>query len=304
MSPHLSGETHALLAAFTWALALTLFKRSGETVPPLTLNLFKNVVALALMAVTAPWLGEASAAHLHSSWSDIGILLLSGVLGIALADTAFFYCLNRVGLGLVTIVECLYSPSVILFAFLLLGERISMWHGVGGAFIICAVIVSTRHNLPKDRTQRDMIIGFLAGGISMALMAYGIVLAKPVLARFSLINAAMLRLLAGTGLIVIFTLLSSRRASYWSVFRPAATWRFTIPAAILGTYFAMLFWVAGFKYANAATAGILNQTSMIFAIILATFVLKEPFTRRKLVAITLALAGVITVWFASRPTGE
>lgn len=303
MNLHLSGETHALLAAFTWALALTLFKRSGETVPPLALNLFKNVVGLALMAVTAPWLGEASSAHLNSNWSDVGILLLSGALGIALADTAFFYCLNRVGLGLVTIVECLYSPSVLLFAFLLLGERISMWHGVGGAFIICAVIISTRHDLPQGRTRRDMVLGFLAGGLSMALMAYGIVLAKPVLERFSLINAAMLRVLAGTGLTVIFTLFSSQRASYWSVFRPAATWRFTIPAAILGTYFAMLFWVAGFKYTNAATAGILNQSSMIFAIILATFVLKEPFTRRKLFAVTLALMGVLTVWYASRQIG-
>lgn len=299
MTLNLSGETHALLAAFTWALALTLFKRSGETVPPLALNLFKNVVALVLMGATVLF-ADADAAAPTGTWGEVGILMISGILGIALADTAFFYCLNQVGLGLVTIVECLYSPLVILCAFFMLGERVSVLHGVGGAFIICAIMVSTRHDLPPHCTRRQMIVGFMAGAFSMALMAFGIVLAKPVLEHYSLIHAAMWRLLAGTVVIMVLTLFTDRRGAYWSVFRPSRTWRFTIPAAILGTYFAMLFWVAGFKYANAATAGILNQSSMVFAIVLATLVLKEPFTRRKLLAILLALTGVAIVWYASQ----
>lgn len=298
MTLHLPGEAHALLAAFTWALALTLFKRSGETIPPLALNLFKNVIALALMAATLLFV-DADVPAVASSWSDVAVLLISGILGIALADTAFFHSLNRVGLGLVTIVECLYSPLVILCAFLMLRERVTVLHGVGGAFIISAIIISTRHDLPPGRTRRDIVIGFLAGAASMALMAFGIVLAKPVLEHYSLIHAAMWRLTAGTAVILLLALFSRERAACWSVFRPSNTWRFSIPAAILGTYFAMLFWVAGFKYANAATAGILNQSSMIFAIVLATVVLREPFTRRKLVAVVLALIGVLIVWYAS-----
>lgn len=298
MTPRLSGETHALLAAFTWALALTLFKRSGESIPPLALNLFKNIVALTLMLATLPLLSP-NLADRPATWNDAAILMLSGFMGIALADTAFFYSLNRIGVGLVTIVECLYSPLVIVCAYLMLGERVSILHGLGGASIIAAVILSTRHDPPPGRTHRDLVLGFLAGGLSMALMAFGIVFAKPVLEHCSLLHAALWRLAAGTAGIVIFTTLSSARTAYWSVFRPARSWWFSVPASVLGTYFAMLFWVGGFKYASAATAGILNQSSMIFAIVLATLVLKEPFTGRKFLAVVLAAVGVLVVWYAS-----
>jgi drug/metabolite transporter (DMT)-like permease len=60
-------------------------------------------------------------------------------------------------------------------------------------------------------------------------------------------------------------------------------------------YFALLFWIAGFKYTYASLAAILNQTSVIFALILASVFLKERFTRRKLAAVVLAFAGVAII---------
>ena len=70
-----------------------------------------------------------------------------------------------------------------------------------------------------------------------------------------------------------------------------------MPASVLGAYLAMIFWIAGFKYTKASTAGILNQTSVVFALILATVILKEPFTRRKLASVILAMAGVLLITF-------
>ena len=43
------GQLCALLTAMVWASSMVLFKRSGETIPPLALNAFKNVVGLALL---------------------------------------------------------------------------------------------------------------------------------------------------------------------------------------------------------------------------------------------------------------
>ena len=57
----------------------------------------------------------------------------------------------------------------------------------------------------------------------------------------------------------------------------------------------MVFWLAGFKYADASVAAILNQTSVVFAILLATVFLHEELTRRKLAAVILALIGAVVV---------
>lgn len=61
----------------------------------------------------------------------------------------------------------------------------------------------------------------------------------------------------------------------------------------MGTYLAYMFWLAGFKYAEASINAILNQTTVIFAIILATVIVKERMTRRKVVSVALAVVGVL-----------
>lgn len=80
-----------------------------------------------------------------------------------------------------------------------------------------------------------------------------------------------------------------------SVFKPTKQWKFLFPGAFLGSYLSMALWVAGFKYTGAAIAAVLNQTSMIFAIILATWLLKEKMTKRKFAAVCIAASGVLLI---------
>jgi len=297
----LLGQMCALLAAMTWAVAVVLFKRSGEQVPPLSLNLFKNVLALAMLITTLACMGEGFEVLSRFSRGDIYILMLSGFLGIALADTLFFSSLNLIGVGLVSIVDCLYSPMIIFFAVLLLKEDLVTAHYVGTALVLTAVFLSSRHALPPGRTQHQLVFGILLGAVAIVLMAFGIMLARPVLrlGDFPLIWAATVRLFVGTAALVLFAAGSRNRKKYWSAFRPSPIWWSSVPASILGTYFAMIFWVAGFKYSDeSAVAGILNQTSVIFAIILAAIFLKERFTTRKVIAVIVASAGVVIILLA------
>jgi len=290
-----TGEICALLTALVWAGAVVLFKRSGERVSPVALNLFKNAIGLSLMLVTLPLFGEGLHSLRECAREDIYILLLSGSIGIALADTVFFHALNLIGVGLVSIVDCTYSAFVILFSWWMLGEELSPWHYAGGVLILAAVASTGRMTPPVGRTSGQLVLGVALGASAMAMMAFGIVLAKPVLNDFPLMWAAILRMLAGTLILALVTLASARRATHWRVFRPAGIWKFSVPAAALGAYVSMILWIAGFKYTKAALAGMLNQTSVIFALILASWFLKERFTRRKALAVVLALAGVVLV---------
>lgn len=296
MSSSAVGQICALLTAVTWASAMVLFKRSGETIPPVALNTFKNALGLTLLIITLVVSGASFADLQEHPGSEFLILLLSGFIGIAVADTLFFHALNLVGVGIQSIVDCLYSPLVIVFAWLLLNERLTTFDYVGVTFVLAGVAVSTRHELPPDRTRRQLVAGILIGGCAIGMMAGAIVIAKPTLEGFPLIWATMVRMIAGTLPLLAWGLLTSRRAVI-AAFHPNRAWKFAVPASFLGAYVSMILWIAGFKHTQAGIAGVLNQTSTIFAIILAAVFLKERLTRRKVLAVLLAIGGVVIVSF-------
>ncbi|MFH1748546.1 MAG: DMT family transporter, partial [Planctomycetota bacterium] len=186
MDNHLLGQICALLAAITWACALILFKRSGDHIPPIGLSLFKNTIALLLLGATLVVLiivePSHNVSHLHDfTAGDFCILMLSGIVGIAIADTLFFYALNLIGVGLISIVDCAYSPTVLLCAWLLLAETLAPIHYVGGALIIIGVFIALRHKPPANRTRGQILLGMLLAMIAIVTMAIGIVMAKPII---------------------------------------------------------------------------------------------------------------------------
>lgn len=287
----------ALLAAVTWACALIFFKLTEGKYHPLAMNLFKNVLGVILLLITVPIFGENWSHLTAHPKEEIFILLISGFLGIALADTVFFYSLNLIGVSLFVIIDCTYSPIVLLVSWLMIGETLTLPHYVGGLLILSAVFISTRHPPPVGRTRSEIVRGMILGVFSIALMAVGIVMAKPVLAaaNFPLMWAVAIRMSAGTVSLAAMILASPKRREMLQILKPTKGWWYLLPGSFLGAYLSMIFWVAGFKYTNATVAAVLNQTSMIFAIILAVLVLKEKLTQRKIAAVCMAAAGVLTI---------
>lgn len=303
MTNHPLGQACALLTAIVWAYALVLFKLSGEHIAPLALNLFKSAVGLTLLVLTLVGLTIWDPASLVSVRAQpIGglcLLLLSGAIGIALADTLFFRALNLIGVGLISVADCAYSPLAILFAWLLLHEQLTIFHYLGAGLVVAGVFLTTRHTLPEQRTRAQMVGGMLLAIVAIGMMAFGIVIAKPVLQELPVTWGTALRLVGGWVFLALFALLGPAWRANWTAFRPSRAWRVVLPASILGTYVSLLLWIAGFKYTDASIAAVLNQTSIIFQSVLAVLILKERFARRQLAALTLALTGVVVTTFGA-----
>lgn len=138
-------------------------------------------------------------------------------------------------------------------------------------------------------------MGILVGILCRIIMTFGIVIAKPVLTHSPIIMATTVRLLAANLTLGAAIIVSPQRKTLRTLFIPSKNWKFTLPASVLGAYLAMVLWIGGYKYIHASIAGILNQTATIFAIILAAILLKESFTKRKLVAVVLAMVGIVFV---------
>ena len=286
----MSGEGLSLLAA--WAAAILFFKRTGDSVPPAALNLFKDTLGLACLVVTMMVVGEPL--WQEAATEDTALLLISGVVGIAVADTLLFHSLNILGASRAAIIDCLYTPFIVLFSSLLLGERLTWLTGAGTACVAAAILLLGFEKPARPIPKALFAEGILVGIVAMSFMAIGIVMVKPVLTDHSVLWATTMRVVAGVGALGLATLLTPRwRVQALVVFTPSRVWWYAIPGSFCGAYLALIVWVGGMKYTQAITASILNQMSTLFVVLLAAVFLKEALTWPRVAAMLLGIAGSV-----------
>ena len=293
------GEALTVGSSLVWAVAVIYFRRSSAA-DPRSMNLFKNTLGSALLALTLPVVGGTI--DLGRSAEDWGRLAVSGVLGLAIADTMIFGALRRLGAGLIAIVESAYAPTVVLCSVLLLGEEVGPTFAAGTGLVVVGVLAATWERRPvgpaPDRRpveRRELLVGLAEGLGGVVLMAVGIVIAKPAFERGGVVEVTLLRLVFGVlGQLVLIL----PRPSSWSVlgiFRPQPVWRDLVPGAVLGAYLALVLWIGGMKYTDASVAGVLGQLTVVFTLVLARVFLGEPLPPRKLLGGLAATAGAILV---------
>ena len=289
------GEILALLTAVTWAFAVVLFKKSGEAVHPVGLNLFKDLLAVVLFIPTVWILGQTHFRQVPIE--EYLILLLSGALGIGVADTLFFKSLNVLGAGLSAIVDCLYSPFIIVLSIVWLDESLALWQIVGAAMIISAVLSITRERNSNGSDKKVILLGVLWGALAMAANAIGVVMVKPILDRSPLLWVTEVRMVGGAVVLLVILMFHPARRMILKSIRAPQRWGYTLTGSFIGGYVSVLLWLAGMKYTQASIASALNQTSNIFIFIFAAFLLRERITPLRTAAIVMAVGGALLVTF-------
>jgi len=287
-----SGEFYSLLVAFIWAGAVVMFRASGASTPPVALNLFKNTFAFALLVPTMALLGVPFLPA-GNDLSDAAVLLATGALGIGVADSLFLASINRLGAGRAAVAGSLYSPCIVLFAFLYLSEPIGATLILAVGLMVSAILIITRSVDPDDTplSRRNLRLGVLFGVLAMVGMAAGIVAAKPVLDRSDVLWSCAVRLGGGIAFLLLYLGHRPSRRDIGRAFRPGRHWRLLVPASFVGGYVAMVVWIAGMKYTDTSVASVINQTSVLIIPVFAAFFLKERLTKRKVAAILLGFAG-------------
>ena len=171
------GEVFALSAALPWAIAIVLFKKSGEQVPPFALNILKNGFVLPLFIVTIVVVhGLQWPALALAEWP---VLVVSALIGIVLGDTLYFRALNAIGASRMAVTQTLYSPFVIALSLAFLGERLSVQQFIGVLVVLGGIWLVTieRHRDVLDRQRLRQ--GVLYGVLAVLAMAIGVVMIKP-----------------------------------------------------------------------------------------------------------------------------
>jgi drug/metabolite transporter (DMT)-like permease len=290
------GEACSIASALAWSGGVIIYKRLGETLAPLQLNLLKNLIVLAVIVPTLAFTPGVAWPELPPT--AIVLALVSGALGIGVADTLYFRALNTLGAARVGIIGNLFSPFVIVLSFAFLGERLNALQGVGFVLVSGGVLLVSGQQTGRQLDKAQLRRGLLYGIAAVLLMAVAIVMVKRVLEGQPLLWVVALRLLGGVlGLGTVFLLRREPLLPPADAV-PRLRWRVLLAGALLGQYISMMLWLAGYKYTSASVAAILNESASIFIVLLAWLFLREGLGLRKLAGVTCTLSGVACMLLA------
>ena len=285
------GDTYAILTAFCWSSAVILFDVSSRKLSSLQMNVIKNFIGvigfigtIIILNIPIPKLVT----------SDLIILIVSGFLGVAIADLFFLSSLTRLGSGLAAIVSTIYSPAIFLFSFLMFNETISIQAYFGAILVIGGIFIST-FKVPTKKDKNTIIMGVLFGLIAQVLTAYSVLLVKPIMENNSIIVIALIRFSIGLIITAGFLIFKTNISELISTLKNGLTNVTIVSGSILGTFLSVIFWLAGFKYTLAGRAAIYNQLSTVLIMILAVIFLKESMSYKKWIGILLSVSGALLV---------
>jgi drug/metabolite transporter (DMT)-like permease len=285
------GELAALSAALIWAIASFVYVMLGKQIPPLVLNLSKCLIAIALSLLTLLVQRDFSP---HIELLPLGLLLLSGAIGIGLGDTAFFEALNCLGARRSLLIEALAPPLAALLAALFLHETLSLKAWLGIFLTVGGVTWVVMERVPADfqgklRPWRGLTFGVL----SALAQASGAVLSRAALCEtsFSPLWGSLIRLVAA---VVTLLLLCSFQRHVWAEFQPLRSPRFLsilVVTSFGSTYLGIWLQQTALKFTETGIAQALIATSPLFVIPIALW-MKERVSFRSFLGVVLALVGI------------
>src|SRR5947209_7905248 len=160
------GIAAALGSSASWAVGSILFAQLGQRLRPVALTLAKGAISVVLLAAVLAVARPASAVPPDR----LGLLIVSGILGIAVGDTLFFAALRRLGASMLVLLFALGQALTIILAVLRLGERPSFVQYVGIAIVTASVTAVLWLRSTRD-SRRTEIAGLLFGLGSIVSMS-------------------------------------------------------------------------------------------------------------------------------------
>ncbi|MEM9415114.1 MAG: DMT family transporter [Planctomycetota bacterium] len=305
------GLVAATAAAMLWACATVMYRRIGRVLPPVRMNLVKNVMAATLLAVVIGVFWARSTEGGHPFMLPAGLmalLILSGVVGIGIGDTCFFAALNRIGARRTLLLFMLAPVATAALGWPVLGESISVQQAVGIAVTVGGVawVIAERNHATSDGHVDALGVGF---AIVAALCQAGGALMTGYVFDHSDIAAApsgLVRIVAGSAVLVFMLPLDKRipeagGAAENHPKRPSVkrVWLMVVAAMFLGTFLGI--WLQQVAFKSDETIGVaqtLLSTSPLFVLPI-VLMLGERVSWRAAIGAGISVVGVAVLFLRS-----
>ena len=295
------GEIAAIGAAIVWACATWIYGQFGHRFSAMQLNIVKGLVASVMMLLVMPLIPmpdfEMSANHF---W----ILAISGFIGIAIGDSAYFAALKRIGANKTLLLESLAPPLSGVLALMFLGAALTLqsWLGVViTTLAVTFVVFQPSNSVSDDSTNQTQWSGIGYGLVASVCQASGVVISHYALVSGDIppLLGALIRLTIGVFAVMMIIPFverkpySSIKRDLWDMTKLDKLW--LLSAIFVGTFLALWLQQIALKNANPAIAQTLIATSPVF--ILVIYALKGEKVSKQSLMGTLAAVGGISLFF-------
>lgn len=164
----MQAELLAALAALSWAVGSLFSAAASSQMGAFAFTRWRLFFALTLLWALVLFTGQWRSLD----GSSIGLLALSGLIGIFIGDTALFACMNRLGPRRSGVLFATHAIFSTLLAWLFLGETLWGWTLVGGGLLVSGVMVAIVWGRRESETHAwENTRGTLMTGVLLGLLA-------------------------------------------------------------------------------------------------------------------------------------
>ncbi len=302
------GEAMAILAAFIFSWTSVFFTTAGQRLGVTTVNLLRLpsgalCLALSHLVLTGRIWPEGML------WSQQMWIGLSGVVGLAIGDSALFKAFITIGPRRSMAVMALAPVFTVLVAWSMLGEHLNLWAMGGIVIVIGGVALASIGKAEGQGTFGTIAPKLLRTGLLLALIAsagqgLGSVFVKmgmtssapsgpdaPLASGFDALGTTLVRMVWAA-------------LAYWIVVLPQQNIRglagklkdrkgvgALVVAILMGPFISVWISVVAIKNTEAGIAQVLLGMVPIFVVLPAWIVYRDKPSRRSLFGIVIAIGG-------------
>ena len=295
---NIPGEIFSLMAALFWSIAVVIFRSLSNSISPFLINALKNTIALICFIILLLILKIPLWNDTFTNTQYIKFII-SGFLGMGIADAVFIYALSKIGANRIAILNC-FEPVVIYFLtlFFLSGNWLTGIETVGFIIVIISILIISyerdESDIPPKVKQQGLILQICA----ILFSSISMVMIKNILNDSQnepdvILWIALFRLFVGFLISWTIFLFLKDYKQLLKALRGRSLIIKVISSSILGTFMALTCWIMGQAYIKKlALASIIGQTSLIFIMFFSWLFLREKITKTRIIASAFALIGV------------
>ena len=290
---HHLGEFAALLTAFFWTITSLSFESASHKIGSVAVNILRLIIGLAFLSVFT-LIRRGFLLPIDASSENWMWLSLSGLVGFVFGDLFLFKSYTMIGSRFSMLIMTLVPPITAFFSFLILGERLTLFHYLGMTltFTVIAMAIFSRtgkgEKISLKLAPKGILYAF-GGAVGQAL---GLVLSKFRMKNYDPFAATQIRIIAGIFGYVLLVTFMARWGGVRNATHHKSGMMLTSLGAFFGPFLGVSFSLIAIKYTEAGIASTIMALVPVFIILPAVVLFKQKVTLPEILGAIVSVSGV------------